>query len=82
MHNKECHVASYFDQIQILCWLYIIIVSLKLESCCKGRNEGPLHTRAKSRDHEIVIAQKTVSKGHPMTLPKSSGCGHKPPSVV
>ena len=25
---------------------------------------GPLHTRAKSRDHEIVRAQKKVSKGH------------------
>ena len=24
----------------------------------------PLHTRAKSRDHEIVRAQKKVSKGH------------------
>jgi hypothetical protein len=28
----------------------------------------PLHTRAKSRDHEIVRAQKTVSKGHPTHL--------------
>jgi hypothetical protein len=25
---------------------------------------GPLHTQAKSRDHEIVRAQKKVSKGH------------------
>jgi hypothetical protein len=33
--------------------------------------EGPLHTRAKSRDHEIVRAQKKVSKGHPNTLPTS-----------
>ena len=24
---------------------------------------GPLHTQAKSRDHEIVRAQKKVSKG-------------------
>jgi hypothetical protein len=32
---------------------------------------GPLHTRAKSRDHEIVRAQKKVSKGHPKTPPKS-----------
>jgi len=32
---------------------------------------GPLHTRAKSRDHEIVRAQKKVSKGRPNTPPKS-----------
>ena len=32
---------------------------------------GPLHTRAKSRDHEIVRAQKKVSKGLPKTLSKS-----------
>ena len=30
---------------------------------------GPLHTRAKSRDHEIVRAQKKVSKGRPNTPP-------------
>ena len=33
---------------------------------------GPLHTRAKSRDHEIVRAQKKVSKSRPNTPPKSS----------
>jgi hypothetical protein len=32
---------------------------------------GPLHTRAKSRDHEIVRAQKKVFKGRPNTPPKS-----------
>ena len=32
---------------------------------------GPLHTRAKSCDHEIVRAQKKVSKGCPKTPPKS-----------
>jgi hypothetical protein len=32
---------------------------------------GPLRTRAKSRDHEIVRAQKKVSKGRPNTPPKS-----------
>jgi hypothetical protein len=26
---------------------------------------GPLHTQAKSRDHDIVRAQKEVSKGPP-----------------
>ena len=33
--------------------------------------QGPLPTRAKSRDHEIVRAQKEVSKGRPNTPPKS-----------
>ena len=32
---------------------------------------GPCHTKAMTRDHEIVRAQKKVSKGHPKTLPKS-----------
>ena len=32
---------------------------------------GPLHTRAKSRDHEMVRAQKKVSKDCHKTLPKS-----------
>ena len=32
---------------------------------------GPLHTRAKSCDHEIVRAQKKVSKGRPNTPPIS-----------
>ena len=37
----------------------------------KKRLLWPLHTRAKSRDHEIVRAQKKVSKGRPNTPPKS-----------
>jgi hypothetical protein len=32
---------------------------------------GPLHTRAKSRDHKIVRAQNKVSKGRPKTPPQS-----------
>ena len=32
---------------------------------------GPLHTRAISRDHETVRAQKKVSKGRPNTPPTS-----------
>jgi hypothetical protein len=32
---------------------------------------GPLHTRAKSRDHEIVRAQKKLSKGRSNTPPTS-----------
>ncbi len=41
---------------------------------------GPLHTRAKSRDHEIVGAQKKVSKGCPNTPPKSC-CAVTDPQV-
>ena len=33
--------------------------------------KGPLHTRVKSCDHDIVRAQKKVSKGRPKTRPKS-----------
>ena len=36
-----------------------------------SRPLGPLHTWAKSRDHEIVRAQKRVFKGRPKTSPKS-----------
>ena len=32
---------------------------------------GPLHARANSHDHEIVRAQKKVSKGRPKTPLKS-----------
>jgi hypothetical protein len=32
---------------------------------------GPLHTQAKSRDHEIVRAQKKVSEGRSKAPPKS-----------
>jgi len=32
---------------------------------------GPLHARAKSRDHEVVGVQKKVSKGRTKTPPKS-----------
>jgi hypothetical protein len=35
-----------------------------------AKPQGPLHTRAKSRDRDIVRAQKKVSKGRPKTRPK------------
>jgi hypothetical protein len=41
-----------------------------LGSCAKW-SLGPLHTWAKSRDHEVVRAQKKVSNGRPNTPPKS-----------
>jgi len=49
------------------------------KACCKETpttkwNEkalGALHTRAKSRDHEIVTTQMKVSKGQPKTPAKS-----------
>ena len=43
---------------------------------------GPLHTRAKSHDPEIVKAQKKMSKGHPNTHSKIMLCGQGCPSVV
>ena len=39
---------------------------------------GPLHTQAKSRDHDIVRAHKKVAKGHPKTPPKSCGVATDP----
>ena len=33
-------------------------------------NLGPLRTRVKNIDHDIVRAQKKVSEGHPKTLSK------------
>ena len=41
------------------------------QGACSMRNLGPLHTRAKSRDHDIVRAQKKVSKGRPKAPSKS-----------
>ena len=43
--------------------------SITIGSC--ALRLGPLRTRAKSHDHEIVRAQKKVSKGHPNTPPTS-----------
>ena len=45
-------------------------------------NSGPFHTRAKSRDHEIVRAQKKVSKVRPNTPPKLCLVVTGPSSVV
>jgi hypothetical protein len=39
----------------------------------KMEDVGPLHTRAKRRDHGIVRAQKKVSQGRPKT-PSRSCC--------
>ena len=45
-------------------------------------HKGPLHTRAKSRDHEIVTAQKKASQGRPNTPPTSCSVVMDPQSVV
>ena len=37
----------------------------------KRTNLGPLHTHAKSCDHDIVRAQKKVHEGRPKAPPKS-----------
>ena len=48
-------------------------------SCNAHRgNLGPLHTRAKSYDYEIVRAQQKVCKGHPKTPSKSCSVGGDP----
>ena len=52
-------------------WVESIIVALE---CSYGWvTWGSLHTRAKSRDHEIVRARKRVSKGRPKIPPTSCG---------
>ena len=51
--------------------IYVTIHSLL--SLVADLVRGPLHTQAKSRDHEIVRAQKKVFKGRPKTPPKSCG---------
>ena len=38
---------------------------------CLAQYSGPLHTRTKSREHEIVRAQNKVSEGRPKAPPKS-----------
>ena len=50
---------------------HMVDVSSSSSSSTCHPSLGPLHTRATSRDHEIVRAQKKVSKGRPNTLPKS-----------
>ena len=49
-------VACLLCQQEALHWLWYL---------------GPLHTQAKSHDHEIVRAQKKVFKCRSMTPPKS-----------
>ena len=46
-----------------------LIINVLVESL--HEDLGPLHTQAKCRDHEIVRAQKKVSKGRPKIPPKS-----------
>ena len=42
-----------------------------LEGEIEREKSGPLHAQVKSRDHDIVRAQKKVSKGRSKALPKS-----------
>ena len=50
---------------------YIASTLTKLRRFGWRHNFGPLHTRAKSHDREIVRAQKKVCEGRPNTPPKS-----------
>ena len=49
-------------------WMFTL---LRVEVVTNHEPLGPLHTRAKSHDHETVRAQKKVFKGCPNTPPKS-----------
>ena len=76
---KESEYLGQMERIDVLCYvartklvsaeiLGIIgqdLTVYKANWCIYWRLLGPLHTRAKSRDHEIVRAQKKVSKGRP-----------------
>ena len=55
----------------LMAWVYWDVVSNSQYSFNTLPHRGPLHTRAKSRDHDIVRAQKKVSKGRPNTPPTS-----------
>ena len=55
----QFHVWSGHEQRDEECYVYQMF------------NLGPLQTWSKSRDHEIVRAQKIVSKGRPEAPPKS-----------
>jgi hypothetical protein len=59
----RCFIAYLLLRLEFCWW--------KLEKMKKEPSLGPLHTQAKSRDHEIVRAQKKVSKGRPNTPPTS-----------
>ena len=61
-------------EASVFCTWNVIFKDGHFRWCTKLGNTDlePLHTRAKSRDHEFVRAQKKVSKGRPNTPPKSS----------
>ena len=74
----SCHVGIHVDlSSMILSWgPYVVTFSCEVNldgvSLFDQRETiGPLHTPGKSRDHEIVGAQKKVSKGRPKTPPTS-----------
>ena len=48
-----------------------LIISMLIFHSHKQHYSRPLHTQAKSHDHDITRAQKKVSKGRPNTPPKS-----------
>ena len=70
--GKAYHLALKFPSLlpphKLTHWVHPLFNKKKIFSLFV---KGPLHTRAKSRDQEIVRAQKKVSKGHPKASPKS-----------
>ena len=59
--ENQCRVVGAFGATQVF-WQGLCGVRVSL---------GPLHTRAKSRDHEIVRAQKRVPKRRLKSPPSS-----------
>ena len=85
---KPCHIicqlGSALDSVDG-------VMDVFYEPTFRVRGEGalgPLHTWAKSRDHEILRAPKKVSKGCLKTPPKSCSvvtdlkCGVKPCTIL
>ena len=65
--GRSCPFHPIIDPRMQWLWTLNLVCEVPLSLRCLG----PLHTRSKSHDHEIVRAQKNVSKDRPKTPPKS-----------
>ena len=61
---------------------HILFARILKKICAYNKGHFTHEPRATSRDHEIVITQKKVSKGCPKTSPKSCSVCHGSSSVV
>ena len=64
MHSLRS--STFPETVGFGAWFHVAILGIEV---ALSWVLGPLHTRAKSHDHEIVRAQKGVSKGRPKTPP-------------